>query len=172
MAGPRLSMRQKWLLHYINEMPGQMGNALGLQMNFRSPCEGMYDGELRRFITPLIGRGLLSESRRGFYELTELSLKWLAENPTPIGEDDVYPERAARRIALAADQEATDTFIADAAPYLSATVEIDPKKKRIEVHVMPELKEALLKLAKADKRSLLNYIETLLEKHVKETGAK
>ena len=47
-----------------------------------------------------------------------------------------------------------------------APVAIGPKKKRVEVHMMPELKEALIKLAKADKRSLLNYIETLLEKHV------
>lgn len=56
--------------------------------------------------------------------------------------------------------------------YISAPVAKDPQKKRIEVHVMPELKEALLKLAKADNRSLLNYIETLLEKHVKEQGKK
>lgn len=48
----------------------------------------------------------------------------------------------------------------------------DPNKKRIEVHVMPELKEALVKLAKADKRSLLNYIEVTLEKHVKEQKKK
>lgn len=44
----------------------------------------------------------------------------------------------------------------------------DPKKQRIEIHVQPELKEALNKLAKADKRSLLNYIEVVLERHVKE----
>jgi predicted HicB family RNase H-like nuclease len=43
----------------------------------------------------------------------------------------------------------------------------DPAKKRIEIHVQPELKEALIQLAKADKRSLLNYIETVLERHVK-----
>lgn len=50
---------------------------------------------------------------------------------------------------------------------LAADMAKDPKKKRIEVHVQPELKDALVKLANADKRSLLNYIETLLEKHVK-----
>jgi predicted HicB family RNase H-like nuclease len=49
---------------------------------------------------------------------------------------------------------------------LAVSMAKDPKKKRIEVHVMPELKEALVKMAKADNRSLLNYIETLLEKHV------
>jgi hypothetical protein len=48
----------------------------------------------------------------------------------------------------------------------------DPKKKRIEVHVQPEVKQALLDLAKADKRSLLNYIEFFLEKHVKEQQKK
>lgn len=42
----------------------------------------------------------------------------------------------------------------------------DPGKKRIEIHVTPDVKEALLKLAKADNRSLLNYIETLLTKHI------
>lgn len=52
--------------------------------------------------------------------------------------------------------------------YLRPTVAKDPTKKRIEVHVSPELKAALVALAKADKRSLLNYIETLLDKHVKE----
>ena len=56
--------------------------------------------------------------------------------------------------------------------YLSPLVAKDPSKKRVEVHMVPELKEALMKLAKADKRSLLNYIEILLEKHVKEHGKK
>jgi replication-associated recombination protein RarA len=48
----------------------------------------------------------------------------------------------------------------------------DPAKKRIEIHVLPELKEALIQLAKADKRSLLNYIEVVMEKHVKEQNKK
>lgn len=48
----------------------------------------------------------------------------------------------------------------------------DPNKKRVEVHMQPETKEALKKLAKADKRSLLNYIEVVLEKHVKEQPKK
>ena len=61
---------------------------------------------------------------------------------------------------------------AEANNYLSRPMAIDPKKKRVEVHMMPKLKEALIKLAKADKRSLLNYIETLLEKHVKEQNGK
>ena len=45
---------------------------------------------------------------------------------------------------------------------------MDKNKKRVEVHISPELKDELNKLAKADKRSLLNYIEVILEKHVKE----
>ena len=49
---------------------------------------------------------------------------------------------------------------------LEPSMAIDPKKKRVEIHLMPEIKEALVNLAKEDKRSLLNYIETLLEKHV------
>lgn len=48
----------------------------------------------------------------------------------------------------------------------------DPAKKRVEIHLMPKIKEALVKLAKEDNRSLLNYIETLLEKHVKEKEKK
>lgn len=48
----------------------------------------------------------------------------------------------------------------------------DPGKKRIEIHVQPELKAALLALAKDDKRSLLNYIEVVLERHVKEQTKK
>lgn len=56
--------------------------------------------------------------------------------------------------------------------YLSRPMAKDPAKKRVEIHLMPKIKEALVKLAKEDNRSLLNYIETLLEKHVKEKEKK
>src|ERR1044072_2504822 len=48
----------------------------------------------------------------------------------------------------------------------------NPDTARVEIHPLKEVKEALVKLAKADNRSLKNYIETLLEKHVKEQQAK
>lgn len=55
---------------------------------------------------------------------------------------------------------------------IASSMAKDPNKKRVEIHILPELKEDLLKLAKADKRSLLNYIEVLLEKHVKDNKPK
>lgn len=55
---------------------------------------------------------------------------------------------------------------------LAANMAMDKDKKRIEVHVQPEIKAALVQLAKDDKRSLLNYIEVILERHVKEQKKK
>jgi predicted HicB family RNase H-like nuclease len=51
---------------------------------------------------------------------------------------------------------------------LVALMAKDPSKDRVEIHISPELKQELEALAKADKRSLLNYIEVVLDKHVKE----
>ena len=52
--------------------------------------------------------------------------------------------------------------------YLVDQLAKDPDKKRVEIHLLPDVKDALVKLAKADNRSLLNYIETLLTRHVEE----
>lgn len=46
------------------------------------------------------------------------------------------------------------------------------KTKRVEAHLLPEVVDALQKLAKDANRSLKNYIETLLIEHVKEQKKK
>lgn len=46
------------------------------------------------------------------------------------------------------------------------------KTKRHEVHLLPEIIDALQKLADASNRSLKNYMETILIEHVKEQKKK
>lgn len=42
-----------------------------------------------------------------------------------------------------------------------------PETKRIEVHLMPDVAEGLITLAKLANRSLKNYIENMLIEHEK-----
>lgn len=46
--------------------------------------------------------------------------------------------------------------------YISSSMPKSPATKRIEVHLMPEVIEAIKKLADKENRSLKNYIETIL----------
>ena len=179
MPSERLSLRQRWLLHYMGKSNTGIVHDMNLRWGDDSPCGGMYEGEMRRFLKPLYERGFIESHRPGFIELSLKSEDWLKENPTEVGWADLNPKQAAELKARQEEQIREDTDSRpirdsydkeDIMTYISAPVAKDPAKKRIEVHVMPELKEALVKLAKADKRSLLNYIEFTLEQHVKERG--
>jgi hypothetical protein len=57
---------------------------------------------------------------------------------------------------------------------LSAHVRTTPHMPRnksapISIRVRPDVKEAIERLAKADKRSLASYIEIILEEHIERT---
>lgn len=45
------------------------------------------------------------------------------------------------------------------------------KSAPISIRISPDLKDAIVKLAEADKRSVSTYIEIVLEKHVAEAQA-
>jgi len=171
------------MLHYVNSMPTKSATELAMFYEYSSPCGGMTESEMKRFLQPLATRGLITYSQHGPIWLTQLGKAWLLENPTPVTQEDVYPQMKLAREARQAEMLASyreepenwlnaDDDIALPEPtYISAVVAKDPEKKRVEIHLMPEVKEALVKLAKADNRSLLNYIETLLKKHVEEKPA-
>jgi hypothetical protein len=52
---------------------------------------------------------------------------------------------------------------------VNTTAPMRIKSAPINLRVKPELKAALLELAKADRRSLSSYLEILLEEHVART---
>lgn len=56
----------------------------------------------------------------------------------------------------------------DTSNYLQCAMPKAPETKRVEIHLLPEIVEQLKALADKENRSLKNYIETLLQKHVKE----
>lgn len=56
--------------------------------------------------------------------------------------------------------------------YISASMPKSPDTKRVEAHLMPDVIEGLKKLADKENRSLKNYIETLLIKHLEESKKK
>ncbi len=56
--------------------------------------------------------------------------------------------------------------------YISATMPKSPETKRIEVHLMPSIVKELQRLAELENRSLKNYIETLLQKHLEDQNKK
>ena len=56
--------------------------------------------------------------------------------------------------------------------YISGSMPKSPETKRAEVHLLPEVFDQLKKLADKENRSLKNYMETILIKHVKEQKKK
>lgn len=56
--------------------------------------------------------------------------------------------------------------------YISGSMPKAPETKRVEAHLMPDIIEALRKLADKENRSLKNYIETVLINHIKEQKKK
>jgi hypothetical protein len=56
--------------------------------------------------------------------------------------------------------------------YLRGAMPKSPTTKRIEVHLLPDVIEALKKLADKENRSLKNYLETLIHKHLEQQKKK
>jgi hypothetical protein len=52
------------------------------------------------------------------------------------------------------------------------TASMRKKTAVISIRVLPELKQSLEQLAKADRRPLASYLELVLEQHVTQSGAR